>query len=310
MNGLRSDRLCKLAGGQEVVVVSDDAGLCQHLIREELTALLLRPDLKVANGSHVVLALCHQLVSRSVRKQFSNAAVLVLPIHSFDDCADAILYTVTLAFATDYEDACRRNRQWVELLRNKPDGVLRFVGPGTDIRCQLRDRLRVNTSLDLRVNPGEWVSIADYCEVSVTAPSQADWLGAFTIDGYAEAVGVLVAEDSRVTPVGQERIRRAKVLRRELVREGPVQIVIEGGILRSAMVGGVDRAKEVADVTNPDYSLHTLELGLGSNPGVSSQVDWMVNSQLNEGVGQVHLGYGEGITGAHVDFVINGTVLG
>jgi hypothetical protein len=235
--------------------------------------------------------------------------VLVLPIHSFDDDPDAILYTMSLALATDYEDACRRNGEWIRLLRNKPDGVLHFTGPGTDLRCQLRDRLRVNTSLDLVVNPGEWVSIADYCEVSVTAPSQTDWLGAFTIDGYAEAAGVLVAEDSRVTPTGQDRIRHAKVLRRELVRDGPVRIVVEGGILRSALVGGVDRAGEVADVTNPEYSLHTLELGLGSNPSVSSQVDWMMNSQLNEGVGQVHLGYGEGITGAHMDFVINGATL-
>lgn len=309
MSGLGSDKLRTLAAGAEVVVVSDDAVLCEHLTRQGVTALPLRPGLNVADGAHVILALCHQLVSRSVRRQFSNAAVLVLPIHSFDDSAEAIIYTMSLAFTTDYEDACRRNRRWVELLRNKPDGVLRFVGPRTDLRCRLQERLRVNTSLELVVNPGEWVSIADYCEVSVTAPSQADWLGAFVIDGYAEAVGVLVAEDSRVTPAGQERIRRAKALRRELVREGPVQIVVEGGILRSAIVDGVDRSGEVADVTNPDYSLHTLELGLGSNPSVASQVDWMMNSQLNEGVGQVHLGYGEGITGAHMDFVIDGTEL-
>jgi hypothetical protein len=44
---------------------------------------------------------------------------------------------------------------------------------------------------------------------------------------------------------------------------------------------------------------------LGSNPGIAGLVDWSVNSQLNEGVGAVHLGFGEGITGAHMDFVID-----
>jgi hypothetical protein len=33
-------------------------------------------------------------------------------------------------------------------------------------------------------------------------------------------------------------------------------------------------------------------------------VDWRFNSQLNEGAGVMHIGFGEGITGAHMDFVI------
>lgn len=33
-------------------------------------------------------------------------------------------------------------------------------------------------------------------------------------------------------------------------------------------------------------------------------VDWELNSQLNEGAGTLHLGFGEGMTGAHMDFVV------
>ena len=302
--------LTPLGAGDDIIIVSDDAAVCDEFSGRGLPTVLWTPDLVVEPGAKILLALCHQLVSRAVRRQFAPASVLVLPIRSFDDSYDSIVYTIDLTLATDYVDTCRRNHEWVDLLRTKTDGVLRFTGPGTDLECRLRDDLKASTSLTVGIEPGEWVSVADYCEVSLQAPSQEDWCGAFEISGYAEAVGVVSAEDSRVTPIGVERVRAARPLRTALVEEGPVTLVLEESIMRSAQVGGKDRVHEITDVTNPDYGGHTIELGLGSNPGILPLVDWTVNSQLNEGVGTVHLGFGEGITGAHIDFVIDGVSVG
>jgi hypothetical protein len=303
------DSLAPLGTGADFVVVSDDRAVCEELSRRGLPTREWTEDLVMEDGARVLLALCHKLVSRSIRKQFSPARVLVLPIASFDDSYESILYTVEMAFATDYVESCRRNHEWIGILRNKPDGVLRFVGPTTDLECRLRDDLKVHTSLKLEIEPGEWVSVADYCEVSLQAPSRGNWLGAFSITGYAEAVGVLSAEDSRVVPVGIERVQAARPLRSDLVENGPVALVLDESVLQSATVAGRDRSKEIGEVTNPEYGLHAIELGLGSNPAIASLVDWGVNSQLNEGVGLVHLGFGEGITGAHMDFVIDQVVL-
>jgi hypothetical protein len=301
--------LRKLSGGNHVQFVTDDTRLQEELISLDLDAIVWSPDLVVEEGSHVVLALCHQLVSRAVRKQFSKVAALVLPIYSFDDDFESIKYTIQLVLATDYVDTCQRNHAWIDLLRDKDDGQFRFTGGNTDLRCRLHEQLRASTSLEAVIHSGEWVSVADYCEVSVTAPSQEDWCGAFTIDGVAEVMGVLVAEDSRVTSLGRERIARAKDIRQQLVDIRPVRLEVQDGILKSVLANGKEWINEISEVTNPEYGLHTLELGLGSNPGIAPLVDWTVNSQLNEGVGAVHLGYGEGITGAHMDFIINDVVL-
>ncbi len=295
-----------LSGGGEFTVVADDPALCEQLSSEGYSCIPWSPDLVVEDGARILLALCHQLVSRAVRRQFSPASVLVLPIYSFDDDYESIVYTLRMVFETNYLDACQNNQEWLDMLANKPDAMLHFEGANADLKCELHDNIRANTSLDLELKKGEWVSVADYCEVSVTAPSQSDWLGAFTINGYAEAVGVLVAEDSRVTPIGRERIQAAKQLRSDFVENGPVRLVVRDGVLREALVGGRDRSKEISEVVNPEYGLHTLELGLGSNPSIAPLVDWRFNSQLNEGVGKVHLGFGEGITGAHMDFIIDG----
>jgi hypothetical protein len=67
---------------------------------------------------------------------------------------------------------------------------------------------------------------------------------------------------------------------------------------------GEDFTDAVREATNPQYELHALELGIGTNMGLLPRVDWTYNSQMNEGAGLVHLGVGEGITGAHMDFIV------
>lgn len=299
-----------LTNGDDLVVITDDDDLLVWLSGEGVPSIPWSPDLVVDDGTNVVLAVCHLVPNKAVRKQFSRASVLIVPISAFDDSPDSIRYTMDQVFRTNFVENVRRNEVWIELLRNKPDGCLHFVGPGTDLRCRINDDIKVFTTVELSISQGEWVSVADFCEVQLTAPATGDWCGAFTVDGHAQAVGVLVATDARVTPEGLDRVRAAKQLREELVADGPVHLEMRQSALCSAMAGGRDRAQEISAATNPEYGLHMVELGLGSNAGIADGVDWRINSQLNEGIGTFHLGFGEGMTGAHMDFVIeHATVL-
>lgn len=305
------DNLRPLAGGGEFTVVTDEPRLVEELARHGLPAVLWTPELRTGPDTNVVVALCHRMGSKAIRSQFSDSRVLALPIHSFDDSLAGIMYTVSLVFATDFVDTTRRNNEWIERLRDDPDGALDFVGPGTDLHCTLGENIRVDTSLQLEIGPGEWVSVGNYCEVSLTPSSSTEWHSSFVLDGHVEAVGVLVAEDSRA---GQDaeakaRIEAARRLQVEMVERGPVHLELEAGRLRAATLDGEDRTAEIAEATNPRYDLHATELGIGTNPGIGPLVDWRFNSQINEGVGMVHLGFGEGITGAHMDFVVDSVTL-
>lgn len=305
------DNLRPLAGGEGFTVVTDEPRLVEELARHGLPAILWTPELRMDEGTNVVVAMCHRMGSPAIRSQFSDSRVLALPIHSFDDSLAGIMYTVSLVFATDFVDTTRRNNEWIALLRDSPDGVLDFTGPGTDLHCTLGENVRVDTSLDLEIGLGEWVSVGNYCEVSLTPSSSTDWHSSFVLDGHVEAVGVLVAEDSRAShdADAKARIEAARKLQVEMVERGPIRLELEAGRLSAAILDGEDRAADIAEATNPRYDLHSTELGLGTNPGIGPLVDWRFNSQINEGVGMIHLGFGEGITGAHMDFVVDGVSL-
>jgi hypothetical protein len=138
----------------------------------------------------------------------------------------------------------------------------------------------------------------------MTAPSSSDWCGRFTVNGTMAASGVLVAKDVMCTDKGEARIRQAQELQEQLVARAPIVVHLTDGKVTSIKAGGEDFTEAVRQATNPTYELHALELGLGTNMNLLPQVDWAYNSQMNEGAGAVHVGIGEGITGAHMDFVV------
>jgi hypothetical protein len=307
-NRLSLESLLPISDGAGIGLVVDDETLCQELQSRGVPTELLRPEF-VPTTQYVVLVLSNQPVTQAVRSRFADVATLLVPAVAFDPGRDAVRYTLEVLLATDFKATCQRNSEWVDLLRWQRDGQLRFAGSGTELICRLRDNLSVHTCLEVALHPGEWVSIADYCEVSLTPPSTKDWDGAFTIDGTARATGVLVAQDSRVDRSGLARIEKAKRLRDEFVRSQPIDLEMREGTLVALYVAGADRLGEVLEATNPAHGLHAVELGLGSNLDIAGLVDWAYNSQMNEGAAPLHLGFGEGITGAHMDFVLEGAAL-
>jgi hypothetical protein len=308
---IKENKLSQLFAGGDIYLVTDDEWLGLAATYHGMTAVMLADARDVPAGSNVVLLLRHNLVTVDIRKTFRDNPVLLVPIASFDPALEAALYTQKLMMLSDYTETCRLSRYWADSIAGQP-GPLVFSGPGapgsegevTHLVCTLGDDITADTWLRPAISLGHWISIGTLCEFSMTAPSDADWTSAFVIDGTAVASGVLVARDARYDEAGDARIAAAERLREELTANGPIALRLEGGVLTSVRAGGTDYTDAVREVTNPAHGLHTLELGIGTNLAVLPHVNWTFNSQLNEGAGAVHLGFGEGITGAHMDFVV------
>jgi hypothetical protein len=301
----------KLFPSGDIYAVSDDEWMGVAAAYYGLLPVSLDDAANIPPGANVVLFLRSELVSVAARKKLRHTRVLVVPIGSFDSSLEAALYTQKLVTLTDYDDVRDQIAYWADSLRNE-QGALLFssslrgdgADSGTRLVCRLAENLKAEAWTDSEIGVGDWISVGLICEFSLTAPSAQDWYGAFVIDGRAVASGVLVARDARYTEAGDARIRAAHRLREEMTAKGPVDLRIENGILTSARAGGEDFTRALLEATNPEHGLHVLELGIGTNRSVLPHVKWSVNSQLNEGAGPVHIGFGEGLTGAHIDFVV------
>lgn len=292
----------------DIYAVTDDDRLGPPAMQAGLWHVPIAELAGLPPGANVILFLRRTFPSIELRRALQSAKVLVVPISAFDPALDAALYTQSLVFRTDYRAVCQRNKYWVDNITSQP-GPLVFSsedddgsGPRTDLTCRLGEQLRADTTLRPQVAAGEWLSVGGYCEFALIPESAQD--GAIVVDGVAAAAGMLVAADGGSTTAGADRCRAARRLRVAMLESGPITLRMEGGVLSCVRAGATDFTDAVRMVTNPAYGLRILELGIGTNQEVLPWLDWSVNSQLNEGAGPVHLGFGEGITGAHIDFVI------
>lgn len=262
---------------------------------------------ELPSDASVVLFLRTSLVSPELRKRFPLARVLVVPIASFDPSVEAALYTQKLVTRTDYVAACALGRYWVDAITSQAGPLVFFGGNGsghTDLTCSFSEQLSAAAWLEPAIGPGQWVSVGSFCELSFSTPPTPGEPSPFSLDGTATATGVLVARDRRFTAAGEARIKAAERLRRELVAAAPITLRLADGALTEVRASGRDFTDAVREVTNPQHGLQALELGIGTNFSVLPDVSWHINSQLNEGAGPVHLGFGEGVSGAHMDFVV------
>lgn len=294
----------------DVFAVADDAALGAEAAGYGLTYIPLDEADGLPDGAAVVLLLQHQMVSRKIRLLFRRQRVLVVPVGSFDGTPDAAGYTLRMTLLTDYRKAAATAAYWIGKLREGVESVV-FAPRGggedpdaTRLTCSLGPSLTVDAWPEAAVHPGQWVSVGSCCELSLTK-QPADTAGeVFSMEGVARASGVLVACDPRSTEVGRRRVEEARRLRAEMTELGSISLSLKDNVLTGVSAGGTDFTERLREVTNPDHGLQALELGIGTNLAVLPEVDWRFNSQLNEGAGVMHIGFGEGITGAHMDFVV------
>ena len=258
----------------------------------------------------VVLVVERLETMRALHKEMHEATdqsrVLLLPACSFDPSPEVVAYSLDLLAASDFERAVSRNRVWRQVLSRHPSPLV-FRRPGSDaeLTCHLLGDVRVHCATEVVLPRGEWEGPAGYFEVEMELfDAQARY---FSLEGELVVDGLLAAKSSNMAADLEPLHDEANDLIRE--RGGPA------GRLRAAdnrivafEIGGDDITDRLARLTGEMYERAFLEFSIGTN-SVSAPVDWSVNSILNEGLAGIHVAIGDGIGGAHIDFVSTGTSL-
>ena len=306
MTDVTGERLRPVFGGEDPLFVSDSLELVEWFRSLSLEALPLHEAEQLSRES-VVLALTDfsQMGKRGeLNAILGGSRVLFVPLASFDPRLVAASYTMTLLMRSDFQAAVDTNVLWVERLSSW-DEPFRFVGDGTDMTCVLGDPISASTRTAVELEAREWDSPGAYFELNVIA--DPDRLRqAYDVHGVMSIDGLAAARHAGMPSAIVGSHERACALVRELVPKLPLELHIESSRVTACIAGGRDVAPQLREITNERYDLYLLEFAIGSNSSIAPFVDWRVNSQLNEGLGGVHVGLGDGLTGAHIDFICSG----
>jgi hypothetical protein len=144
---------------------------------------------------------------------------------------------------------------------------------------------------------GEHASIGAYFEVELGA----NWVEleeTFHVNGHMCVEGALIAHHREMPAEVRRTLPDAERLLIELRKRLPLTIDIQDSRVVPGAFGDLD--EQLRELTNPRYDGLLTELAFGTNTAINAHVDWSHNSQLNEGMGGIHIALGDGLTGTHI----------
>jgi hypothetical protein len=244
-----------------------------------------------------------------LERHFKGSRLLLVPLFAFDPSLKAASYTIQLMARSDFVGAIRENARWVDILSSTGETLI-FQGGNSHFTCALGERIQVmQPRVEPMLLPGEWEAIGPFFEVGMVPDNENIFHPGYVVNGVLEVAGVAIARH-RQMPSGLVHLHtEAWRLMQSLIINGqfPLKLELETSRLVKAMAGDLDITEQLRHLSNEKLDLLLVEVAISNNPTLHAhELDWTINSVLNEGARGIHVAVGDGMTGAHIDFICPG----
>ena len=222
-----------------------------------------------------------------------------LAASKFDPAPETLRYSLEKLLAIsdyqsiiDYRDSMYDKALSASAIKIHTDG-------GHCLDCTLADEVEV-ANYDKELQPGWLYSLAEFFETSIVNVQKDK--SSFTAEGSFAFTGITHLENS------SELKESAKPLIKEMVElslKGNNVVTCKDNRITQITLGGQDFTdKLITSVAGTARETALTEFAFGT---VDHQnLDWSINSVLNEGILGVHIGIGMGLDMPHVDFIAAG----
>ncbi|UQN07975.1 hypothetical protein [Deinococcus sp. QL22] len=242
-----------------------------------------------------------------LERSFGKSRLLLIPLASFDPSLQAAIYTLDTIGHADFASSTRENETILNYL-SQVTQPFRVSGAGCELVCELSEKIRLmKPKTEAALLRGEWEALGMWFETAILPDEENIFHPGHIVTGTFEATGAAVARHMQMPLVLTPTHRDAWALITQLHEERlfPLKVEIERSrIVDVKTATGESIRKELVQLTNERYDLALLEVAFSGNSKLSSDtLDWRINSVVNEGARGMHIGIGDGITGAHIDLI-------
>ena len=255
----------------------------------------------IANAVILATEFTNMPTRSALHDALKGARVLFVGLASFDGRPKAALYSLDLLFQTDFSVPLRRNNEWYDFL-SEVDEPLTFEGDQTNLTGELGDPLSIITRLRLELDPGEWEAVGPFMEIAMLAQPGDVWQP-FNLSGSLLVRGLAAARHIGMPKEYVSMHDETQDLIDDIADKLPLTLEVKDSRMVACWAGDDDIGPTLRRLSNEDYDSYFVEFAVGTNREIKPFVDWRINSQMNEGAGGLHLALGDGLTGAHIDFI-------
>lgn len=245
-----------------------------------------------------------------IEAALGGAALLAVPVASFCRSERGALYFLERLASVNFEKCIDSVAEWLDVIAMADS--IRMVDGQTDITVSLSDDVYLmGPKTSQLIHRGEWASIAQYLELGLVS-YRAATVPHHQMEGRLAADGVCISYHRYAPDYVEDIVDDAwKYLMNVKIRNGdaPIIVTIDGSKMVDATCGDDRIYNDLMRFANKSSHPYVGEFAFSTlSLEDSSQINWSINSQFNEAVGGMHIGIGNGVDGAHIDFVASRAV--
>lgn len=304
---------------QEPIFLTDSEELLAYLKDSRLQHARFTPHLHEELSMHlrenvVLLFTTFDYYAWSfLERNFSSSRLFMLPLVSFDPSLKAAMYTLDRIGDADFSSSTRENKNILEFLATTTQ-PFHVTGSGCELHCELSNKIRLmKPKTEAALLPGEWEAAGMWFETALMPDEEDVFHPGHIVSGVFQASGAAVARHRQMPESLVPHHQSAWDLMRQLheAREFPLTVKIEKSQVQDVTTAsGTSLRQQLLPMTNERHDLMLLEVAFSGNSKLSAQtLDWTMNAVVNEGAKGMHIGIGDGITGAHIDLIAPGAFI-
>jgi len=222
----------------------------------------------------------------------------------FDPSIKSALYSLELLLQSDFEQAMKNQRAVLNMLNSHE--YFSLSGRSTNAQVTIFPHARPYGLISEDIEGDFIQSVAEFFEVHYAHMNPQEPCP-FSFNGVLQISGILTVL-RKPNPMLPDGLKSSLTwLSDRLSQEGAL-LSIKDNIITSLIINNEEQVK-LLDLAAGPRGLRLTEFAIGVNEAIEANIDYKINSQLNEGIGGVHLAIGDGSSGYHIDFLSPGVTV-
>ncbi|MGF6516771.1 hypothetical protein ABH912_004237 [Pseudomonas sp. BT76 TE3572] len=216
----------------------------------------------------------------------------------FEPTVDAALYSLKLLLSSNFEHALCTQRSVLNMLNSHDSFFL--SGNDADAQVSIFPHAQAYALLAEDVSYDFVQSVAEFFEVHYAHMHPEDPCP-FSFTGTLKIEGILTVL-RKPNPILPEGLKASLKWLSDRISEEGALLSIKDNTITSLTIKNEEHVK-LLDLAAGPRGLKLTEFAIGVNEAIASNIDYKINSQMNEGISGVHLAIGDGSSGYHIDFL-------
>ena len=216
----------------------------------------------------------------------------------FEPTVDAALYSLKLLLSSNFEHALCTQRSVLNMLNSHDSFFL--SGNDADAQVSIFPHAQAYALLAEDVSYDFVQSVAEFFEVHYAHMHPEDPCP-FSFTGTLKIEGILTVL-RKPNPLLPEGLKVSLKWLSDRISEEGALLSIKDNTITSLTIKNEEHVK-LLDLAAGPRGLKLREFAIGVNEAIASNIDYKINSQMNEGISGVHLAIGDGSSGYHIDFL-------